>query len=139
MVSDQFHLPMNKVYMYHWSNNDNKDLEAFIQFPQDTVGKMIARLGRLQQEQPGNEDDPPLMGGSITAAKPSPITKGSKHQNGNLATDKAEVATNNKDVAISRKEGDDSTNNSMADALIMMVMMTWCPGPNPSTGIFAKS
>lgn len=93
--------------------------------------KTIAHLGRLQQEQPGNEDDPPLMGGSITADEPSPITKGSKRRNGDLAADEADVATNttlgtqalavtssnaNGDVAVSRKEGDDGANNAMADA-----------------------
>ena len=39
MVSNRVHLPMNQVFNYEWSNDDNKDLEAVIQFPQDTVGK----------------------------------------------------------------------------------------------------
>jgi hypothetical protein len=71
------------------------------------------------------------MGGSITADEPSPITKGSKRRNGDLAADEADVATNttlgtqalavtssnaNGDVAVSRKEGDDGANNAMADA-----------------------
>ena len=95
-------------------------------------GKMIAHLGRLQEEHPGNEDDPPLMGGSITADKPSPITKGSKCQNSDLAADEADVAKNttpgthalavtssnaSRDVAISRKEGDAGANTDMADAV----------------------
>ena len=95
-------------------------------------GKTIAHLGRLQEEQPGNEDDPPLMGGSITADKPSPISKGSKRQNSDLAADEADVAKNttpgthalavtssnaSRDVAISRKEGDAGANTDMADAV----------------------
>ena len=30
---------MNQVYTNDWSNYDNKDLEAVIQFPRDMVGK----------------------------------------------------------------------------------------------------
>ena len=94
-------------------------------------GKTIAHLGRLQEEQPAKEDDPPLMGGSITADKPSPITKGSKCQNSELAADEVDVAKNTKpgthalavtssnasgDAAVSQKEGDDGANTDMADA-----------------------
>ncbi len=38
-MSDRVHLPVNQVYTYDWSNIDDKDFEAVIQFPQDTVGK----------------------------------------------------------------------------------------------------
>jgi hypothetical protein len=30
---------VNKVYTYDWSNDDDNDLEAVIQFPRDMVGK----------------------------------------------------------------------------------------------------
>ena len=96
-----------------------------------TRGKTFAPLGRLQQEQPGNEDDPPLMGRSITADKPSAITNVSQRRNSNLAADEADVAKNttlgtlalavtssnaNGDDAVSRMEGDEGANAAMADA-----------------------
>ena len=102
-----------------------------IHMQSSTRGKTTAHLGRLQQEQPGNEDDPPLMGESITADEPSPITKGSQRQNSDLAADEADVAKNttlgtqalavtssnaNRDGAVSRKERDDGANTAMADA-----------------------
>jgi hypothetical protein len=119
-----------------------------------TCGKTIHLLERLQQKQPGNEDGLPLTDRSITADKPSLITKDSLRRNRFLTADEVDVAENTTigTQALARTSSNANRDNAISGTKEMTAqmlpwqmqgaiaaIMTRYPAPNPTTRIFAKN